>query len=351
MKKAIVVLLVMLILMSTLVVSIAAEEPINISLVGSSQAIKGEMYEVSVCIDSPSRAGGLFGRINYDNSKFTIESVSISSSIAKVNRVEEIESEQIISESNGVIDFAIISDKVSSKLMTINFQTKDDAEISATSFEFANVEVSDVRGITKVSNLTTNIEEENITVYEKALDVIGASVRTNGAADIRFTVDLGVNNYKGQIAEVGVIMIPTRFVEEGQELVYDTENVKYSGKTAKKAYSFADQIGDETQFYANLINSSSSASRVQTEISARAYIKLNDGTIIYSDNIDTSRNIAGGTSSRCCIDVMKSIAAEKGYVDDNNNTVQQILKKENKNWTLDDYAKVVEAVKAKIFPE
>jgi hypothetical protein len=107
-------------------------------------------------------------------------------------------------------------------------------------------------------------------------------------------------------------------------------------------------MGDETVFYANLINSSATASRINTAVSARAYVKLTDGTIIYSDNAVSDKNIAGGTSSRSCIDVMKGVAAANGYIDDAEESIKGILDKANKDWTLEDYAAVVKAVNDKL---
>ena len=345
MKKIIALLLATFLLTSMLVLGVSAEGAVTVALNGASQAIKGEQYEVT--LSAPATVGGISGEIKYDAASFSLKGIEITSSFAEANKITVEKGTDLITDDaeNGVVKFALLSGD-SDKWVTFNFATAADASADVkTSFTLNNVKVSNAAGTALVENLTTDIKE-SATVYEKALDVAGASVRTNGAADIRFEIDLGANNYKGQIKEVGVIMIPTRFVAEGQELVYDTENVKYSGKTAKIARSLAKDIGDETVFYANLINSSSTASRIKTEVSARAYIKLTDGTVIYSDNADSDKNIGGGTSSRCCIDVMKSVAATKDFSD--NAEVTAILAKANADWTLDDYAAVVAAVNAKI---
>ena len=344
MKKIIAILLATFLLMSMFVLGVSAETAVTVSLNGASQAIKGEQYEV--VLSAPATVGGISGEIKYDADSFSLKGIEITSAFAEANKITVDKGTDLIKDDseNGVIKFALLSGD-SDKWVTFNFTTADTAATGA-AFTLENVKVSNSAGTALVDNLTTDIAAGAAAVYEKALDVAGASVRTNGAADIRFEIDLGVNNYKGQIEEVGVIMIPTRFVAEGQELVYDTENVKYSGKTAKIARSSAKDIGDETVFYANLINSSATASRIKTAVSARAYIKLTDGTIIYSDNADADKNIGGGTSSRCCIDVMKSIAATKDFSD--NADVTAILAKANADWTLDDYAAVVSAVNAKI---
>lgn len=349
MKKAIIVLLVTFLLISSTVFCASAVEPINISLKGASQAIKGDIYDV--VMSAPITVGGISGEIVYDAESFSFLGIEVNSTFAAANKIAVGEETNLITNDseNGKVKFALISDSTHENWITFNFVVSNEADTTtAASFTLNNVKVSDAVGSALVENLTTNIVE-SAKVYAKALDVAGASVKTDGQADIRFEIDLGSNNYKGQIEEVGVIMIPTRFVEEGQELVYDTENVKYSGKTAKRAYSPASKIGDETIFYANLINSSSTKSRINTAISARAYIKLTTGEIIYSDNADNGKNIDGGTSSRCCIDVMKSVAAEQDFSADADITA--ILAKENSVWELADYAAVVSAVNAKLYPE
>lgn len=345
MKKIIALLLATFLLASMLVLAASAETAVTVALSGATQAIKGEQYEV--VFSAPATVGGISGEINYDVDSFSLKGIEITSAFAAANKISAQEGTNLISDDseNGVIKFALLSDGASEKWVTFNFTTADTAATGA-AFTLENVKVSNTAGTALVENLITDIVAGTAAVYNKALDVAGASVRTNGAADIRFEIDLGLNNYKGQIEEVGVIMIPTRFVAEGQELDYDIENVKYSGKTAKRARSFAKDIGDETVFYANLINSSSTASRIKTEVSARAYVKLTDGTVIYSDNADADKNIGGGTSSRCCVDVMKSIAATKDFSD--NAEITEILAKATADWTLDDYAAVVAAVNAKL---
>ena len=85
-----------------------------------------------------------------------------------------------------------------------------------------------------------------------------------------------------------------------------------------------------------------------TAFSARAYVKMNDGTktyYIYSDNIVVKNEIVGGTSSRSCFAVAKAIYAL--YKDENNfSEIESIIAKDKDSWTVDDYKKVVEALAA-----
>ena len=346
MKKVLAILLATLLAAGMMSFGASADtESVTVALSGSTQAIKGESYEVT--LSAPTTVGGIQGEIDYDEAKFKLTDIAITSAFATANKITD--KTNLITDDGKVIKFALLPDKAATNSEWVTFIFTVLEADGKSDFTLNNVKVSDNEGVNLITEGLKSVSVEKTPVYVPALDVAGASVKTDGQADIRFEIDLGVNNYKGQIEEIGVIMIPTRFVAEGQELVYDTENVKYSGKTAKRAYSPASKIGDETIFYANLLNSSTKKSRINTEISARAYIKLKEeygGTVIYSDNLDGDKNIAGGTSSRSCIDVMKGVAANHDFSD--NAEITTILKKANGDWELEDYAAVVAAVNAKL---
>ena len=346
MKKVLAILLATLLAAGMMSFGASADtESVTVALSGSTQAIKGESYEVT--LSAPTTVGGIQGEIDYDEAKFELSDIAVTSAFATANKITD--KTNLITDDGKVIKFALLPDKAAGNNEWVTFIFTVLEADGKSDFTLNNVKVSDNEGVNLITEGLTSVSVEQTPVYVPALDVAGASVKTDGQADIRFEIDLGVNNYKGQIEEIGVIMIPTRFVAEGQELVYDTEKVKYSGKTAKKAYSPASKIGDETIFYANLLNSSTKKSRINTEISARAYIKLTTGEIIYSDNASGDKNIAGGTSSRSCIDVMKGVAANHDFSD--NTEITTILAKANSDWELEDYAAVVAAVNAKLLAQ
>jgi hypothetical protein len=85
---------------------------------------------------------------------------------------------------------------------------------------------------------------------------------------------------------------------------------------------------------------------LNTEFSARAYAKLNDGTYIYSDNIIVDNNIVGGTSSRSCVDVAKAIynLNKDKFSDEVKDEVKTIIAKDS--WAVDEYKTVVKALAA-----
>lgn len=336
MKKITAILLSVLILAGLLSIGVAAETTVNVKLTGAQQATKGSLYAVTLSVDNAA-VGGLQGTINYDSDCFEFTKIEISNSMAAANRVTTSESGNLINaDTAGVIKFAVLCDGTSTQLVKLYFNTLDSAAKATADFTLTGVAVSNGEGTAKVTNQTVDITGKNI--YTPAISVKGASVKTNGDADIRFEAEI---SYTGDdIEEVGIIMIPT-WLAAGEEIVLD-KKYAYNGTdyVAAVAKLTKAQLGDSKAFYGNLLNSANSASRIRTAISARAYIKLTSGAVIYSDNVIDGNNINGGTSSRCCIDVLRGVA-EGTNLDDNINT---ILAKENKQWTLDDYKSVVTAL-------
>lgn len=337
MKKITAILLSVLMLASVLCIGVsAAGTSVNVKLTGAVQATKGETYTVTLSVDDAT-VGGLQGTINYDSNSFEFEGIEISTSMATANRITTNDAGNLINNATvGTIKFVVLGDGASTQLVKLNFTTHENATAGNVEFKLNDVKVSNGDGTATVENATTSITEQKI--YESAIKVNGASVKTSGDADIRFETEI---LYTGNdIAEVGVIMIPKKFLADGQEITYTTGAV-YSGKVAAIASISGTDLGDTKIVYANLNNSANDANRIKMEFAARAYVKLSNDTIIYSDNADSGKNINGGTSVRSCIDVIKAIATENSYTDND------ALNKENSEWTENDYETVVKALRDK----
>lgn len=341
MKKITAILLSVLMLASVLCIGVSAETTsVNVKLTGAAQATKGETYTVTLSVDDAT-VGGLQGTIIYEAAAFEFIGIEITEKMADANRITETDAGNLINSdtTNGNIKFVVLCDGTSKQLVKLNFKTKEDnTNVTTANFNLSGVKVSNGDGTATVTNIATNITPPNI--YATAINVEGASVKTNGDADIRF--ETTVKN--ADITEVGVIMIPKKFLADGQEITY-SEDAIYSGKKAAIAKLTVDNdIAENEKVYANLNLSAQNESRIKMEIAARAYVKLSNGTIVYSDNADSTKNINGGTSSRCCIDVVKAIAAEEEYTND-------ILNKANSEWTKEEYETVVKGIRDKIDAE
>lgn len=190
--------------------------------------------------------------------------------------------------------------------------------------------------ITVDSSNASNFSETNI-------DVMGASVDTAANGDIRFEINADFANYAYGIEEVGVIMIPTAFVTNGDNVVSLDAKYYKDMKPAIKKLSATDVAGT-TQIFAVLKNSSAKDIRIRTDISARAYIKFNDGTIVYSQNNDNSIDITNGTSSRSCIDVVRAIVKQNSITG-----VDTILAKADKEWTVNEYNTVISTINQQLY--
>ena len=210
----------------------------------------------------------------------------------------------------------------------------------------------------------TDAHENTGTFDEITINVMGASVDTAANGDIRFEVNADFatyNTYGDGIEEVGVMMIPTAFVTNGEDKVVALDSkYYYNGKTYMKhsikkftidevLNAEKDTVTGMDKIYAILENSSAASStddkyvRIRTDISARAYIKFKDGTIVYSHNNIPSLGIIDGTSSRSCIDVIRAIARKNNVTG-----VEETTAKSYKSWTSDDYNSVIGAINTKL---
>ncbi len=346
MKKFLSILLATLLVAGMMSFGASADtESVTVSLSGSAQAIKGEQYEVT--LSAPKTVGGISGVIDYDEASFALTNVAVTSAFAEVNKISA--ATDLIEDDGKVIKFALLSDKSSDDnvWITFIFAVASDAEAEKASFTLDNVEVSDADGLGLITEGLTEVSVSDLSVYAPALNVAGATIRTNGEADIRFEADFSTvfeSAYRDKIAEVGIVGIPTRFMKDGEELVVDGVYGGYSAKTAKIT---AEKLEATTTTISTKFRySSSTDALLRTKYSARAYIKLNDGKIIYSDNVITENNISGGTSSRSCIDVARAVAAEMGVTSEDAGA--EILSLEDAAWTVTTYEALIETINSKI---
>ena len=348
MKKVLAILLATLLIISMMAFGASAETPsVTVVLDGSTQAITGEKYEVTLL--APKTVGGISGVIDYDETKFDLIDIKISAEFAAVNRINADEGTSLIKDDGDVIKFALLADTADNDAwVTFIFDVLDTAEVGDSSFTLKDVESSDAAGISLITEGLTTVPVIDAPIYAPAISVAGATIRTNGEADIRFEADFSSvfeSEYRNQIAEVGIVGIPTSLMSEGQELVIGG---KYSGYSPKIGRIKAENLNaDTTTISTKFKNSASSAALLRTKYSARAYIKLTNGTIIYSDNEIVLNNVSGGTSSRSCIDVARSIAAQNGVTDADEGA--EVLALADSKWTVNSYKELINTINTKIF--
>lgn len=340
MKKMLALLIASVLTLSISNMSVAAEDPsdVTVSLKSSAApAVKGEIYEVTLNV-SDAKIGGVQGSITYDAEKFELNQnggVTVTEAFAIANRLSMGERTTMIKDDKaGTINFALLSDGTSTDWITFNFLVL--GETGNANFTLSNMKVSNAAGTARIATVKT-VDIKGVEIYDHAVDVKGASVRTNGSLDIRFEVEYDVA-FAGEAKSVGLILIPTHFVEEGQELTDTTEAV-YSGKKAKFAEVAITELGEDGILYVNLLNSAKE-SYLNTAYTARAFVRLANGKVIYSDNIVEANNIDNGMSSRSCVDVARAVANTEGFK--HSEEVLAILAKTG-NWELAEYEAVIKS--------
>lgn len=334
-KKIWALLLTGILTVSLCSISTFAADPAGVEVTLKSSkapAVNGEIYEVTLCV-SEQTIGGVQGTLTYDSSLFRLNesgAVTVSSAFAEANRLSENEKTTMINDNtNGTIKFALLSDGTSTNWVTFNFLvlgTEGKAD-----FKLSDVKVSNADGTKKIASVTTG-DLIDVSVYDHAININGASVRTDGTADIRFEMELDTTYTGKAVKKIGFILIPTNFLGDG-ELTVDN-NATYSGY--KAAIGERDVKSDDTKVYVNLIHSSTKKN-LNTKYTARAYVRLEDGAVIYSDNVVAKNNIDNGMSSRSCVDVARAVAISKGIQDVSN--IKTILDKTT--WTVEDYNTVI----------
>ncbi len=345
MKKVLAILLATLLAAGMMSFGASADtESVTVALSGSTQAIKGESYEVT--LSAPTTVGGIQGEIDYDEAKFKLSDIAITSAFATANKITD--KTNLITDDGKVIKFALLPDKAATNSEWVTFIFAVLEADGKSDFTLNNVKVSDNEGVNLITEGLTEVSVKDTPVYAPALNVAGATIRTNAEADIRFEADFSnafESVYRNQIVEVGIVGIPTAFMKDGEELKIDGTYSGYSPKTAK--ITAENLMADTTTISTKFRYASSNDVLLRTKYSARAYIKLNDDTVIYSDNAIADNNIIGGTSSRSCIDVARAVAAEKGVT--SSDAGAEILASANDSeWTVEKYNTLIDAINDKI---
>ena len=144
------------------------------------------------------------------------------------------------------------------------------------------------RGI-KIQPIDTMNIEENI--YASMINVNGATIKKDGTGYIRFEAQIDdellslINSNISNVIEIGFLMLPKAYLDNG-DLTYADKyaSIKYGEKSISKGCYPIEDLPDNFNgiFYCYLNDSNKNF--LATTLAARAYVKLNDGTYVYSDN-------------------------------------------------------------------
>ena len=311
-KKLLSFLLAVILMVGCMGITASAEgETVTVSLLGEKQAIIGAEYEVVLNVNETTAdsVGGIDCEVTYDKDKFTLTRIEISEQFAGANKIATSDVSKLINTSvEGKIRVMLLqvaNDGIDNNWITFVFTVKGEAATGDAWFGITEeTELSNAQGTQLLTRgLATSVTKN---IFNETVKVNGASIKKDGNGDIRFEAEI---IDKTNVKEIGFIMLPTKAVNNGDMTI--TADGKYTMAngntiTLAKASTTVDKLTSSKKMYCYLENSAIQFS-LDTSFSARAYVKLEGDTYIYSDNIIVDNGIVGGTSSKSCIETAKAI--------------------------------------------
>ena len=143
MRKMLALLMAGVLVMGIGSMSVVAADPTEVTVslkTSAAPAVKGEIYEVTLNVSDAS-IGGVQGTLTYDASKFKLDeagNVTVSEKFATANRMSS-STNLIKDDKAGAINFALLSDGVSTDWITFNFIVLGDqgtADFTLNSFHY-----------------------------------------------------------------------------------------------------------------------------------------------------------------------------------------------------------------------
>ena len=339
MKKIIALFLSILMIASMTALTASAEGEVEVKLVADKEvgAVAGSVYSVTLEI-ADATVGGVQGTVTYDKAKFDFVDITMAKSVADVNHIEgKTEDAFKVDENTGTIEYILLCDGVTNALATFNFKVLADT-VGTTDFTVTGVKVANAEGEAKANK---TVDANGVKVSPVAITADSTTIRTNIKYDLRFKTtidaDFAANN---AIKEIGMILIPTSLIADGKEVIND-ENGSFCVEGVTPQIKTIAYIDGVTDYYANINNTG--ASHMNRLYSLRAFVALEDGTIIYSDNEVDDKPIQNGTISRSC--KTTAIALYELYKDTytfSDKAKEVAEDKAHEKWTADQYKTLAE---------
>ncbi len=336
MKKTIAMVFALAVMLCVLALPVSAADTVEsrVYLDAPAQALAGDAVGVALYVNGNAAAGGTQGTVTFDAEQLEYTGVTLRDDVIALGNTEDV---TVKADGTGVINFVTLSNVAEGSAptdawLTLNFTVKMTAAGESAAVALSDVVVSDKAGINRLDVTMLDTAVKLIAIGENDyVDLDGATIRTDLTKQgIRFqatpdsaTVDLAA------ITEVGVVMMPTKLLYEGQDLTKET--VGKGGTTpAVASISASDaeklaavQNGDAV--YATLTNGTTGG-RANVEIAARAYVVVN-GETIYSYNDSNETAVTLGEANKTLVGVAQAIAAKEiagGAV----NTLGELLTKQ-----------------------
>lgn len=313
-KKIIAILVTLTMLLSVAALTANAGTAPTVKLVGRTQVANGDSYVVDFLVTG-AETGGVQGTITYNTDAFDYVGTEFSAEFGAVNKITD--NVVKVDETNGTIAFIGLNPGNDVVWFTLEFTAKgvSDEAALAVGNDVLTLKASDLNGKTAYAEVFVELPATVEVVEPDQVNMAGATIKNVTAAgkqDLRFATNIKWND---EIVEYGVIFIPAQLLPKGVELNCDPATVygtNKSGKPIKAAVASSTKaIGEDFTLYATLAGSASfnAGALIQVDIVARAYVKLADGSVIYSNNdTDDRTNIDNGYATKSIIGVAKSMA-------------------------------------------
>lgn len=349
MKKFLALFLALMMLATMTALTASAAGEVEVKLVADTEvgAVAGSTYSVTLEI-ADATVGGVQGTVKYDKAKFDFVDITMVKSVADANHITgEAKDAFKVNEEAGTIDYILLCDRQNKNLATFNFTVLAD-KVGTADFTVTGVKVANAAGTDTVDN--TPVNAKDIKVSPVAITADSTTIRTNGQYDLRFKTTIDADfAAKNKIKEVGMILIPTSLIAEGKEVVNDATGAKFCVDDVTPQIAKIPYKAEFNVYYANINNTATS--HMNRRYSLRAFVVLEDDTVVYSDNDVDGKPIENGTISRSC--KTTAIALYDLYKDTYNFSAEakEIAEdKANEKWTADEYKIIakenLEALKA-----
>ena len=315
MKKWLSVICVVLLLCTVMAMPTSAAVAPSLRMDGPVQAKTGETVAVALYVQGD--LGGAQGTIKYDKTKLDFVSVTLRNDMVNLGNTEDVTVRP--DEASGTVRFVALTNVTGGAAPTdawivLNFTLLSNAAGASTEVSLQDVKASDMSGasVVSVTNKATTITWVDDSVLPMNME--GATIRTSVEKQgIRFEAKkTALALTAGSIKSVGVLMLPTALLYDGQDLCHDTigkGNTRPAIASTTDAADIAKIAAGTDSLFATLTNGTTGG-RANVAISARAFVEFTDGSIVYySQNDKDDTAIVNGEASKSVTEVAKKIAA------------------------------------------
>ena len=312
MKKFIALALALAMMVSCLVFTASAEASgVEVLLQGPATAQNGDKILVEVRVgDNNNVVGGIQGTIDVTGA--TLVDVVANPELLDWNNTQDVATLYKATD-NDVAFAALNSLNATSYDTRLWFKlTYEVTDAAAVSVELKNVKVSD-----KTANLindvkTTDLAVDVVNPTEDAyvtLNGMGMPLDTDNVMEQALMVEVGayVPETVTNVTAFGVVFYPTSLLA-GDELTVETEGAIVAEVSKEGKPSFFNQIVTEKVFSAKLKFGFSTPEKAYkflgTKVTARAYFKTVDGSVVYASNPSDNKYINNGTAKKAALNVL-----------------------------------------------